>query len=60
MELINHTLNLEKGQDILSAGQNEIKELIKHTTTLMTESFTYIRKDMKALAFDVNSDVDLI
>jgi hypothetical protein len=44
----------------LSAGQNEIKELIKHTTTLMTENFTFIRKDMKALAFDVNSDVELL
>lgn len=28
--------NVEKGQDLLSAGQNEIKELIKHTPTLMT------------------------
>ena len=26
----------------------------------MTESFTYIRKDMKALALDVNSDVELL
>jgi hypothetical protein len=26
----------------------------------MTENFTYIRKDMKALAFDVNSDVELL
>ncbi|MDQ1002611.1 putative nuclease with TOPRIM domain [Neobacillus niacini] len=46
MELLSRTENLEKGQDLLSAGQNEIKELIKHTTTLMTENFTYIRKDI--------------
>lgn len=43
-----------------TAGQNEIKELIKHTTTLMTENFTYIRKDLKTLAFNVNSDVELL
>lgn len=59
-ELIRLTGNLEKGQNILAAGQNEIKELIKHTTTLMTENFTYIRKDMKALALDVNSDIELL
>jgi hypothetical protein len=40
---------------IVEKGQNEIKELIKHTTTRMTESFTYFRKDMNALALDVNS-----
>jgi hydrogenase maturation factor len=59
-ELIGRTENLEKGQDILSSGQNEIKELIKHTATLMTENFTYIRKDMKAFALDVHSDVELL
>ncbi|NHC42659.1 hypothetical protein G6549_22305 [Bacillus sp. MM2020_1] len=59
-ELIGRTEHLEKGQDVLSTGQNEIKELIKHTTTLMTENFTYIRQDMKTLAFDVNSDVELL
>ncbi|MEH7255803.1 hypothetical protein V7111_27220, partial [Neobacillus niacini] len=47
--------NVEKGQDILATGQSEIKELIKHSATLMSENFTFIRKDMKALALDVNS-----
>jgi hypothetical protein len=52
--------NVEKGLDTLSTGQEEIKELIKHATTLMTENFTYIRKDMKEFAFDVNSGVELL
>ncbi|MFS0777634.1 hypothetical protein ABC255_16740 [Neobacillus sp. 3P2-tot-E-2] len=59
-ELISRTENLEKGQDLLTAGQNEIKELIKQTATLMTENFTYIREDMKSLALDVNSDIELL
>jgi hypothetical protein len=52
--------NVEKGQEELKSGQIEIKELVKHTTTLMTENFTDIREEMKALAFDVNADVDLL
>jgi hypothetical protein len=44
----------------LTSGRSEIKELIKHTATLMTGNFTYIRIDMKALALDVNSDVELL
>ncbi|MBY0148126.1 hypothetical protein H0184_19925, partial [Neobacillus niacini] len=59
--LNNHTERLEEGQKVLITGQHllttrmenversqdELKDLIKHTTTLMTENFTYIRKDMK-------------
>jgi uncharacterized phage infection (PIP) family protein YhgE len=73
-ELNTRTKKLEEGQKELITGQNqlsnrvenvvkgqdEIKDLIKHTTTLMTENFTYIRKDMKSLAFEVNADVELL
>lgn len=59
-ELISRTANLEMGQDQLKSGQQEIKDIIKHTATLLTENFTTIRRDMKALAFDVNSDVELL
>nr|WP_263326456.1 hypothetical protein [Neobacillus sp. Marseille-Q6967] len=59
-ELITRSENLEKGQEGIMSGFNEIKDLIKHNTTLMTENVTYIRKDMKTLAFDVNSDIELL
>jgi hypothetical protein len=52
-ELSSKMESVEKGQIELSCrmeeGHNEIKEMIKHNTTLMTENFTYIRKDMRAL-----------
>ncbi|MDQ6597790.1 hypothetical protein E2K98_25225 [Bacillus salipaludis] len=44
----------------LETGQSDIKDLIKHTTTLMTVSYMYIRRDLKTMAFNVNSDVDLL
>jgi uncharacterized phage infection (PIP) family protein YhgE len=73
-DLNNYTKKLEEGQKELIAGQNqlstrmenvekgqdEIKDLIKHTTTLLTDNFTYIRKDMKTFANDVNADVELL
>jgi uncharacterized phage infection (PIP) family protein YhgE len=73
-ELNSNTKRLEEGQKELITGQHllttrmenlersqdELKDLIKHTTTLMTENFTYIRKDMKSLAFEVNADVELL
>lgn len=51
---------MEKGQELLISGQHEIKDIIKHTATVMIENFTTIRRDVKTLAFDVNSDVELL
>ncbi|MFP5111636.1 hypothetical protein ACSU64_04540 [Bacillaceae bacterium C204] len=48
-ELLNRTENLNKGQELLISGQQEIKDLIEQTASLMTENFTTIRKDIKAL-----------
>ena len=48
VELISRTDNLEKGQEQLISGQQEIKDLIDQSTTLMTENFTALRKDIKA------------
>ncbi|MEH7544946.1 hypothetical protein [Neobacillus vireti] len=73
-ELIGRTDKLEKGQEEfisghkqltiqmenVEKGQQEIKDIVKHTATLMTENFTTIKRDMRTLAFDVNSDVELL
>jgi hypothetical protein len=49
-EIISRTDNLGKGQDILAAGQKEKKELIKHTTTTMTENLPILyRNNYKTL-----------
>jgi chromosome segregation ATPase len=54
------TIRLEKGNEELKAGQAEIKDIIKHTTTLLTENFTYIRKDMSTFQSDVYADIVLL
>jgi hypothetical protein len=63
-ELISLMENVEKSQTeltkLIELGQNEIKEMIKHTTTVMTENFTYIRKDLRAFERDVNADIELL
>ena len=59
-QLLNRTENIEKSQEILVTGQNEIRELIKHLDTLMSKNFTYLRKDIKTLALDVSSDFNLL
>ena len=54
------TSRMEKGYEELKAGQADIINIIKHTTTLMTENFTYIRKDMRTFQSDVNADIELL
>ncbi|WP_309863257.1 hypothetical protein [Bacillus sp. SLBN-46] len=46
--------------DNLLSGQTEIKNMLKHTTEVMTENFTYLKRDIKSLAYDINSDFDLL
>lgn len=60
VELTMGQKELASRMDNLEKGQNEIKEMIKHSTTLMTENFTYIRKDMRTFERDVNADIDLL
>ena len=45
--------NLEKGQD-------ELKEMIKHSTTLLTENFTNIRQDLRRSKSETDSDINLL
>ena len=54
------TSRMEKGYEELKAGQADIINIIKHTTSLMTENFTYIRKDMRTFQSDVNADIELL
>lgn len=60
VELTMGQKELASRMDNLEKGQNEIKEMIKHSTTLMTENFTYIRKDMRTFERDVNADIELL
>ncbi|MEH7113960.1 hypothetical protein V7124_16420 [Neobacillus niacini] len=63
-ELSSRMENVEKGQSEISSrmeeGYKEIKETIKHTTTLMTENFTHIRKDIRSIERDFNTDIELV
>ncbi|MDR6123452.1 chromosome segregation ATPase [Bacillus sp. SLBN-46] len=66
-ELSNQVGKLETGQgemrkDIkeLRAGQSEIINIIKHSTTLLTENLTHFRKDMRTFKSDVNADIELL
>lgn len=52
--------NMDNRFDRLDQGQEELKELIKHTTTLMTENFTNIRKEIRVKGQDTQADIDLL
>ncbi|PAV30798.1 hypothetical protein CIL05_03500 [Virgibacillus profundi] len=41
-------------------GLEELKGIIRHNTTLMTENFTDIQKDMRITNQDTRSDIDLL
>ncbi|MEL3960882.1 hypothetical protein MKZ01_06360 [Lysinibacillus endophyticus] len=44
----------------LENGQEELKHLIKHNTTLMTENLTNIRRDFRERIQDTEADVNLL
>jgi len=46
--------------DKLEEGQVEIKNLIKHHTTLFSENFTDIRKEMRIQNQETKSDINLL
>jgi archaellum component FlaC len=45
--------NLEKGQE-------EIKDMLKHNTTLLTENFTTIRQDLRKHKSETDADINLL
>jgi uncharacterized phage infection (PIP) family protein YhgE len=51
---------LEQGQTRLEQGQQEMKDLMKHHMTLLTENITSIRMDLGRRVSDTESDVDLL
>lgn len=46
--------------DHLEKGQAEIKDVIRHSATLMTENLTDIRKDMRLKHQGTEADIDLL
>ncbi|MBE4907667.1 hypothetical protein IMZ08_06325 [Bacillus luteolus] len=44
----------------LEKGQDELKDLFKHTTTLLTENFTSIRQDLRRNKSETDSDINLL
>jgi predicted nucleic acid-binding Zn-ribbon protein len=46
--------------DSLERGQQEIKDLMKHHTTLLTENMTSMRRDLGRRVTDTEADVNLL
>ena len=46
--------------DHLEKGQEEIKDVIRHSTTWMTENLTDIRKDIRLKHQSTEADIDLL
>ncbi len=44
----------------LEEGQDELKDLFKHSTTLLTENFTSIRQDLRRNKSETDSDINLL
>lgn len=58
-ELTNGQRELTYRMENLETGQAEIIDIIKHSTTLITENVTYVRKDLRTFQSDVNADIEL-
>lgn len=52
--------SLESGQQRLEKGQDELKDMLKHSTTLLTENFTGIRQDIRVNKTETDSDINLL
>jgi chromosome segregation ATPase len=58
---VEHRLNhVESELKEVKEGQIEIKDALKHHTTLMIETLTNMRKDIKTTTSDIQADVNLL
>ncbi|MFB7304952.1 hypothetical protein [Heyndrickxia sporothermodurans] len=44
----------------LETGQIELKDMLKHSTTLLIENFTSIRQDIRQRDTEMNADINLL
>jgi uncharacterized phage infection (PIP) family protein YhgE len=53
-------VSLESGQTRLEQGQEELKDMLKHHTTILLENVIDIRKDIRINKADTDSDMNLL